>query len=52
MIHKAEFVGPNGEVSALCYRIPKAIKPPHTWTLLDKEVTCHKCKRALKVKRK
>lgn len=48
--HRAKHIGPNGEVSALCFKKPRAIDMTsrETWTIRDEAVTCRKCKNALK----
>ena len=48
-IHKAAQVNPSGQVSALCYKTPRAINlRRESWTLLDDAVTCKRCRAILK----
>lgn len=42
--HRAHLMGPDGQVSALCFKRPRAIDlRTASWTLRDDEVTCPKC---------
>lgn len=44
IIHRAGKVNERGDISAKCYKVPKAINlSKETWTLIDKNVTCPKC---------
>ena len=44
VIHMASKLGPNGQVSALCSRVPRAINlAVATWTIRPPAVTCAKC---------
>lgn len=49
--HRAHLIGPNGEVSALCFATPRPIdmrpSSKETWTTDDRAVTCPKCKAAI-----
>lgn len=46
--HMASKIGPNGEVSALCFKKPRAISGRgQTWTTTKSAVTCEKCISAL-----
>ena len=46
--HKASLISKKG-VSALCFQTPRKINLKRAlWTLIDKAVTCPKCKAALK----
>jgi hypothetical protein len=46
--HFAAKINANGDVSALCYKVPRAINLKITlWTNRPEAVTCQKCKRAL-----
>jgi hypothetical protein len=47
--HKAALFAPDGSVSALCFRRPRAIDLRRAlWTTDDTAVTCVKCLRAMK----
>ena len=47
--HKAHLYGAAGQVSALCFRQPRAIDLSRAlWTIDDDAVTCPKCRRLLK----
>ena len=42
--HKADKIAPDGRVSALCFKRPRAIDLKRaTWTINDDAVTCGKC---------
>jgi hypothetical protein len=45
--HRASLVDPQGNVSALCFDRPRAIRmdseSTETWVLRDEAVTCPKC---------
>jgi len=46
--HRAMFVDPDGNVSALCFRTPRAIDLKKAlWTNRDEAVTCPSCKAAI-----
>lgn len=46
--HMAKAVTENGDVSALCYKHPRAINLRLTsWTIRPDAVTCPKCKKAM-----
>lgn len=45
--HKAAHISPQGQVSALCFKRPRAISKRQTWTTDDRAVTCKKCQRKL-----
>lgn len=50
--HRAKLAGPNGEISPLCAKKPRAIDMSvasnETWTVIDDDVTCPACIRKLK----
>lgn len=50
--HRAKFIGPHGQVSALCFEIPHAIDltKRQTWTLRDEAVTCTRCLAVIKAR--
>jgi hypothetical protein len=44
IIHRASLVNSRGEVSALCFKRPKAINlKQSSWSNRDEGVTCKKC---------
>lgn len=47
--HRAKHIGPNGEVSALCFKKPRAIDMSKrvTWTTNDAAVTCPACRKLI-----
>ena len=46
--HKAHLIGAAGQVSALCFKHPRAIDLQRaSWTIRDDAVTCPKCLRLL-----
>jgi len=46
--HRAMFIDPDGNVSALCFRTPHAIDLKKAlWTNRDEAVTCPRCKVAI-----
>ncbi len=48
--HMADKVGPNGEISALCFKRPRAINlDVALWTLRPEAVTCETCLRLIRV---
>jgi hypothetical protein len=48
VIHRADRVNAAGGVSALCFRQPKPIDlKVGSWTLVDKAVTCRRCRAAI-----
>lgn len=48
-IHMAHKVAPDGNISALCFRKPKAIDMQKaSWTLAPEAVTCPKCRKKQK----
>lgn len=52
IIHKAAKINENGDVSALCFKVPHAINlKVASWQMYnDRFVTCPKCRRALAAK--
>lgn len=45
IVHRAKYIAPNGDVSALYFNKPHAIDlAKATWTNRDDAVTCKKCK--------
>ncbi len=47
--HMGHLWGPDGSVSALCFKRPRAINLEHAlWTITRDAVTCKKCLRMLK----
>ncbi len=51
LYHKAHLYGAAGGVSALCFKIPRAIDLSRAlWTNRNEAVTCPKCLRLLKGK--
>lgn len=43
-IHKAKYIAPNGDVSPLCAKTPKAINMKlESWVNQNEGVTCDKC---------
>jgi len=48
IIHRAGQVSQVGDVSAVCYKRPRPIRLAlETWTIVDNQVTCEKCLRAM-----
>jgi hypothetical protein len=51
VIHRAGLIDRMGNVSAKCFKRPKAIDlSVSSWTLLDHKVTCLKCLTAMGIK--
>jgi hypothetical protein len=51
--HRASLVNENGDMSALCFKSPRAIDlSKATWTIRDDAVTCPKCRAAIRRKAK
>lgn len=47
--HKAALLSPEGKVSPLCAKKPRALNlAVALWTLIDKDVTCPRCVALLK----
>lgn len=50
-IHRAKLIAPDGSVSPLCAKKPRAIDlKVSSWTLVDGMVTCPHCRKANAVK--
>lgn len=48
-VHRAGKINPKGEVSALCFPVPKAIDlKSEWWTIVPAMVTCPKCIKIMK----
>ena len=46
--HKAKHIRMDGAVSALCFKVPRAIDMKvASWVLRDEAVTCRRCKEIL-----
>jgi len=46
--HRASKVNAKGQVSALCFKSPRAIDLKKAlWTIRDEAVTCQKCRAAI-----
>ena len=46
--HRADKMDPDGNVSALCFKRPKAIDlSKASWTIRDEAVTCPKCRKII-----
>ena len=53
LYHFTAKINANGDVSALCYKVPRAINLKIAlWTNRSEAVTCPKCKRALAARTK
>jgi hypothetical protein len=53
IIHMAGKINAKGQVSAICFDPPRAIKlAVASWTLLDRFVTCKKCKKLIETRAK
>lgn len=51
IVHRADKINANGDVSALCYSRPRKINLAiANWTIVDRHVTCSKCVAALKAR--
>lgn len=51
IVHRADKINANGDVSALCYSRPHKINlAVAVWTIRDDAVTCSKCRAALKAR--
>lgn len=49
--HRASLINPDGGVSALCFKVPRAIDlKTANWTIRDEAVTCPRCRRAIRAR--
>lgn len=48
IIHRADKIAQNGDVSALCFETPRPINLKRaTWTIVDDLVTCTNCRASM-----
>lgn len=51
-VHRAKHMSPDGKVSPLCAKTPRAIDlKVASWTLVESQVTCQKCLRLMSIPR-